>query len=110
MLPRETVAGSRTGVFVGIMNADFGRRHAQDLSQIEDLLSMLERRVSLLGVLRSAAGRAESLDARLSDAGLSALRFGSGAIVWQRPHLGVTSTGPVPGPSSTTGPGIRGST
>ncbi len=29
------LSGTNTGVFVGIMNADFARRHAQDLSQID---------------------------------------------------------------------------
>ena len=33
--PVEALAGSPAGVFVGIMNADFARRHAQDLAQLD---------------------------------------------------------------------------
>ena len=33
--PSAALAGTNSGVFVGVMNADFARRHAQDLSQID---------------------------------------------------------------------------
>jgi thioester reductase-like protein len=33
--PVTALSGTKTGVFVGIMNADFARRHAQDLAQID---------------------------------------------------------------------------
>ncbi len=65
--PVATLSGTRTGVFVGVMNADFARRHAQDLSQIDaqlgpgSSLGIASNRISYLLNLRGPSMSIDTL-------------------------------------------------
>ncbi|HTL34798.1 MAG TPA: beta-ketoacyl synthase N-terminal-like domain-containing protein, partial [Kofleriaceae bacterium] len=65
--PVAALSGTQTGVFVGIMNADFARRHAQNLTQIDaqlgpgSSLGIASNRVSFLLDLRGPSMSVDTL-------------------------------------------------